>query len=77
MSLYEKTLDLMRNRPRRMTLKIIVKETDLTMGWLVTISGKSPPAHPSVNLVEQLYCYLTGETVLGQENGDTERANRS
>ena len=77
MSLYEKTLDLMKNRPRRMTLKTIAKETDLSMGWLVNMSGSDPPKHPSVNLVEQLYCYLTGHSALGEKNGDTERADCS
>lgn len=80
MRLYECTLALLRNRSRQVTLKHISNETDLKMSWLVSMSGKSPPRNPSVNMVQTLYSYLAGEelTLVGHEkNGHTARANGS
>jgi len=76
MPLFEKTIDLLRNRPRHMTLQFLSKETDLKMSWLVKMAGSSPPQDPGVNMVEKLYSYLAGQE-LELVNHDTTRTKGS
>ena len=60
--LYLKTLDLLRNRPKPLTLRKIAQDTGLPEGWLLSILSK-PNLNPAVNRVEVLYEYLSGQTL--------------
>lgn len=58
MTLKEKTLDLLTNRPRPLTLAQISREADIKESWLRMFS-RDKIEHPSVNTVEKLYNYLS------------------
>jgi hypothetical protein len=58
--LYTRTLELLRNRPRTQTLRVISDDTSLPEGWLVSILCK-PCLSPSVDRIEVLYEYLSSK----------------
>jgi len=55
--LHSKTLELLRNRPRTLTLEIIEAETKIDKDWLAKF-GQGQIGDPSVNRVEVLKNYL-------------------
>jgi hypothetical protein len=59
-TLYDKTLDLLKNRPITMTLRRIADDTGLPESWLLKILSKRG-LHPSVHRVQCLYEYLSGK----------------
>lgn len=62
MTLYERTLELLRGRPEELTLSKICKETGLKIDWIAKfVQGKV--TDPSVNKVQKLYEYLTKSTL--------------
>ena len=79
MNLLNTTRQLLKNRPRAMTLQKISRETDLKMSWVVSMAGASPPRDPGVNMVERLYSYLSGKglELVSHANGHTERTTES
>lgn len=58
--LYNVTLQLLADRPRRLTLNKIAEDTKLNIGWLMDF-GTRRIKEPSVFKVETLYTYLTGK----------------
>lgn len=58
--LRDKVLELLRERPRSMTYKKIAEDTDIPEGWLKVFAGGNID-DPSVNRVETLYNYLSGQ----------------
>lgn len=56
------TLDLLKNRPRTLTIENIASDTGLTVGWLLDFAGERT-RHPSVIRIEQLYNYLAKKPV--------------
>ena len=59
-TLYDRTLNLVRNRSRQITFRQIQTDTGLTVGWLeIFATGKMKD--PGVCKVEALYVYLTGK----------------
>lgn len=58
MTLYNKTLELIKTRPRNLTFAEIEKRTGIKQSWLRAFSqGKIKD--PSVNLIQSLYEFLT------------------
>lgn len=57
--LLARTVVLLRERPRAVTLQKIVDDTGLTMPWLSSLMKDPIPNRPSVHLVEILYNYLS------------------
>ena len=58
--LYGRTLELLKERSRSVTLKNISEATGLPEPWLKTFAQEKV-ADPSVNRVEILYAYLNGK----------------
>lgn len=58
MTLNEKTLKLLHNRPNFIKFKQIEKDTGLPKGWLY-MYAKGRITGPNVNRIETLYNYLT------------------
>lgn len=56
--LRDKTLELLKSRPEELTLSKIAKDTKLGEGWLSMFLNNNI-SHPSVNMVQALYEYLT------------------
>lgn len=56
----EKTIQLLKERPKTLTFALIAEETELTSGWLESLLYKKNP-NPSVIQLEILYNYLNGE----------------
>lgn len=54
------TLELLRNRPRTLTLDKIASDTELTVSWLRDF-GAARKEHASVTRVERLYSYLANK----------------
>ena len=62
MALYEKTIELLKNRPRDKTLKSISEDTGINLSWLRSFGqGRIKDKGPSVFTVEKLYEYLSGQ----------------
>jgi hypothetical protein len=59
-ALYKRTLELLAERSRSVTLRAISEETGLPEPWLKLVS-RDQIADPSVNRVETLYAYLNGK----------------
>ncbi len=60
MTLFNKTLNLLRNRPKWMSFTTIEKETGISKDWLKKFSqGKI--SNPGVNTIQELYEYLSGD----------------
>ena len=57
-TLYEKTLNLFKNRPVWQTHKLIENETGIGRAWLKKFSY-GEIENPSVNKIQTLYEYLT------------------
>lgn len=52
------TVELLRLRPRTLTLPMIAKDIGVSPYWLsMLVNGQIP--NPSVVKIERLYCYLT------------------
>lgn len=58
--LRDRTLKLLRDLPRHITLKEVADACDLQHSWL-TAFVRGEIEHPSVNRIECLYEYLTGK----------------
>jgi hypothetical protein len=58
-TLLVRTLDLLRNRPRSVSLSSISQGTGLPREWLISILRR-PHSSPSVDRIQQLYEYLGG-----------------
>lgn len=58
--LYLRTLELLLNRPKEISLQDISADTGLPRGWLLSIIAK-PHLSPSVDRIVRLYEYLRGE----------------
>jgi hypothetical protein len=58
--LHDKTLYLLRNRPRTITLADIARDTRIGMSWLRKYSEGNIP-DPGARRLETLYVYLTGK----------------
>jgi hypothetical protein len=54
-----RTLELLENRPEIANLAVISQDTGLPRDWLAAIIAK-PETSPSVDRIEQLYEYLSG-----------------
>ena len=70
--LRERTLQLVRNRNRTITLKKIAAETSLSVPWLqrFCVDPMGPNGEPhdyGVGKVEELYVYLSGKPLFGEE----------
>ena len=61
MSLINKTLHLLRNRPRTLTLAQVEKETGISEHWLKRFASEKSISDPSVNTIEKLYNYLSDD----------------
>lgn len=62
-TLRDETRRLLRDRPRRLSLRVIAQDTGLNLRWLQDFStGVSD--HPSVVYVQTLYEYLSGKKLL-------------
>lgn len=61
--LYARTLELLKQRPRTLTIQKIAEDTNLPLGWLYSIICH-PDLQPAVNRVECLYEYLSGQKIL-------------
>jgi len=59
-SLRERTFELLRERPRNITLQQIADESGISFGWLGDFSA-GRGKHISCDKVQTLYEYLTGE----------------
>lgn len=59
-SLKERTWALYRERPRRITVEMIIRDTGISRGWLADFSNQRQ-IHVSVDKVQTLYEYLTGK----------------
>lgn len=57
--LLERTIDLLKNRPKETTLQLIQSKTDLPEGWLVSLLC-NPEISPSVDRIVLLYEFLSG-----------------
>lgn len=57
------TRNLLKNRPRCLTLPMIAEATDLSVGWLNAFSAGSY-AEPSVVRVQKLFEFLSGEQLI-------------
>ena len=57
-TLHKLTLELYKNRPRTTTIPDIAKKTKLPIRWLTDFQHAK---RPSVNRVQILYEYLTGD----------------
>lgn len=62
--LYAKTLELLRTRSRKLTLRQIAFDTKLPIGWLISISKPTSKIMPAVNRVECLFEYLSGQKLI-------------
>lgn len=60
MNLRDKTLDLLKDRPRAKTLKVVSTDTGIGLPWL-NLFLQNKIQNPSVNTVQSLYEYLTQE----------------
>jgi transcriptional regulator with XRE-family HTH domain len=56
-----KTLDLIRNRPRKITLQDIAREAGVTVSWLKQLLKNDGIEHPSVRRIEAIYSYLSSK----------------
>jgi hypothetical protein len=56
-ALHSNTLELLRTRPRTLTLEQIARDTGIELGWLSKF-GSNKIGDPSVNRVEALRNYL-------------------
>jgi hypothetical protein len=65
-SLNDYVLEKLRSRPRETTLRHIADATGLHLDWLEMYSQRKIK-DPSVNRVETLYVYLTGEELAMKE----------
>jgi hypothetical protein len=61
MNLKDKTLHLLKNRPRTLTLAQIEDDTGIGEAWLKRFSSERSIQDPSVNTIETLYNYLSDE----------------
>lgn len=66
-SLFKRTLLLLRERPRAVTLESICDETGLSMAWLSTLIKDPPPRRPDVNRIEVLYNHLSDTPLFPHE----------
>jgi hypothetical protein len=57
--LRDKTLKLLADLPRNVTLKEVAEACDLNLSWLSAFA-RGEIEHPSVNRIECLYEHLTG-----------------
>lgn len=63
-TLAAKTLYLVLNRPKSLSLRRIADETGLSYAWISNLTyGRVDPNAASVGNVETLYTYLSGEPV--------------
>lgn len=60
MSLVTRTKELMKERPRHLTIAVISSKTGLTVGWLQSFSATGEK-DPGANRVQTLYEFLTGK----------------
>ena len=60
--LHTRTLQLVKNRPRTLTLEQIKTDTGLSLAWLKAFSQGLTP-DPGVNKVELLFIYLMKATL--------------
>ena len=60
--LYLRTIQLLRDRPREISLNVIHLGTGLPRDWLVAIL-RDPHSSPSVDRIEKLYEYLSGNVL--------------
>lgn len=60
MTFLEQTKKMLNERPRSVTFARIEKETGLKQSWLKMVANGTIK-DPSVNLIETLYFYLSGE----------------
>lgn len=58
MNLRDKTLELLQDRPRSKTLKVVSEETGIGLPWL-NLFLQNRIQNPSVNTIQSLYEYLT------------------
>lgn len=58
--LYARTIKLLMDRPRHLTLAMIETDTKIPVGWLRYFLA-NPNIHCSVHRVEHLYRYLAGK----------------
>lgn len=61
-NLNDYVLNRLRDRPRYLTLRTIAEQTELKLDWLEMYS-RGKIKDPSVNRVEKLYIFLTGEAL--------------
>ena len=61
--LYNKTLELLKNRPRHVTFSIISKETGLGVSWLSSLS-QGQIKDPSAKKLEKLYNFLSNTPLI-------------
>lgn len=61
-TLRDRTLSLLQDRPARVSLKLISEETGLPESWL-SMFGQGNIDDPSVNRIETLYEYLSGQAI--------------
>lgn len=59
-ALLERTVHLLRNRPRPLTLQVVSDDTKLHMRWLQLLLSR-PKVSPSVDAIVVLYEYLTNK----------------
>jgi hypothetical protein len=64
-TLRDKTLELVRDRPRRLTYKELEKQTGLPYLWIQHFAQERYH-DPSVNRVETLYTFLSGRAVISE-----------
>lgn len=58
-----KTLKLLQERPRTLTLSTISNDTGLTMPWLNFFLSKGKECDAGSNKIVKLYEYLSGKTL--------------
>ena len=60
--IYDHVLKILQNRRKPMTLDKIADDTGLSKSWLSKVASGNCP-DPSVNKMELLYFYLTGNVI--------------
>lgn len=61
------TRELLKNRPRSMSVETIVENTSLTTSWIVDFA-RYPQRDHGVNKVEELHFFLTGENLINDDS---------
>ena len=63
-TLKDVTIELLRNRPKPITLAIVSKSTNLSISFLSSLLSENPPQNPGVNHIQTLYEYLNEKPLI-------------